>query len=301
MFSLHQSAHFVWLLLPSLLFVAETGAAEQLRWKLKPDDRLKMVSSQVVATKTTYTGAEVESTIDLRLEGEWIVTGVNDGAIQLTQKVTRVRMEMQSPKTDPVAFDTGDEKRATALARQLQGAIAPLIGASLQVKMSDRGEILSVELPAELSQPKPADEKSAGEPKPLTTAADELKSLLARPLLILPKNEVSAGDTWTVEDATNAPAGALALKKTFKLVELADTDSGQVAKIEAEAKVELDAKTRLKVTESGFNQTVDFNLDDGLVTSSKQELRLRTEQPYRETTIVVDVTTTLTTTLERMQ
>lgn len=269
-------------------------AAEQLAWKLKPDDRLNVTTHQTVTTNTTYTGTAVQSTLTLVIESQWRVTAASEGSIELTQTVKRAKVEMQTPKSEPIVYDSAGDERPTGAARKLQSAVQPLIGLSVQLKMNERGEMLAAELPAEGSEgDKPDEGKTA------SVSQHMLQSLLSKPIVVLPKDEVSASDTWQDESTSTSSVGEVTTKKTYKLVSLDEVDGGQQAKIAAEGTISVDSQGKLKVTESGFDQTVLFDVEDGLLKSSEQSARMKTEKPYRETTITVDLATTLKTTIER--
>jgi hypothetical protein len=274
---------------------ADARAAERLAWKLKAGDRLQVTTDQTVATNTTYTGAVVESTMIFRVDSQWEVTGVADNQFELAQKVTRARVEMRTPKSDPLIYDSADEKRPTGAVRQLQAAVQPLIGLSAKVKMTERGEIVSAELPPELSQ----SAKSEGKENTPALSSETIKSLLSKALLILPEGNVDVGATWEGAATSSLPIGDIKTEKTYKLASIDEAECAKVARIEAEGNVQVTTKGKLKVTDSQFQQTALFAIDDGIVTSSEQSVKMKTESPYRETTIVVDMEMTLKTTITR--
>lgn len=287
---------FVWVfaLLATFAVIGEARAAERLAWKLKTDDRLAVTTTQTITTNTTYTGNSVESTLHLTVESQWHVTGVSDGVIDLTQKVTRARVEMQTPKSDPIVFDSADEKRASGPARQLQSAVQPLIGLTVKLKLYDRGEVLSAELP-EL----PETAKAAPNSRTSTVSPETLKALLSKPIAVLPEGEVEIGATWKEQSTSKSPVGEVQTEKTYKLLSVEEIDSQKIATIEAEGTIRVAPKGKLKVADSQFSQTVLFNVEEGLLTSSEQKVQMKTENPYRETTITVDMGMTLKTTIER--
>ena len=274
------------------------SAGERLRWKFESGERLRVTTQQTIKTETNYTGTSVQSTLTLLVETQWDVKSVADGKIELTQKVTRGRIAMESPKSDPVVYDSADENRPTGLARRLQSAIEPHLGRTVGVTMSERGEVLAVELPP----PEPADspEQSAKGEAP-AAPADALKSLVGKPLVILPEGEVDEGETWEGKEVGEAAVGGVTMTKTFTLVGVEKSEAGPQARIEADAKIQLQPTAKMKLTDGEFKQTILFDIEDGKIASSEQQVNLKTESPYRETTIVVDVTMTEKTTFERVK
>lgn len=298
----------IWLLsslvlLQAAVCAASASAAEPLRWKLSPGDRLRVVTEQTVVTDTTYTGVAVQSTLTLLVESDWEVKSASEGKFEIAQKVARARVEMQSPKTDPVLYDSQDEKRPTGAARQLYNAIQPLIGLTAQVTMSDRGEIVAVELPTPAQDSAEAadkDKKPSGGNAAPTVPAETLKSLLGKPLVVLPADAVETGATWQASDVGEATVGPVTIEKTYKLAALEEVDGHEQATIAGSGQIALKSTGGLKLTDSSYAQTVLFDATEGAVTSSEQKVRLRTEKPYRETTIVVDTTLTQKTTAQKI-
>ncbi len=275
----------------------EEAAAERIAWKLQTGDRLQVTTEQTVVTNTTYTGAAVESTLSFHIESEWKVTGVADDGFELSQTITRAKVELQTPKNDPLAYDSADEKRLTGAARQLQAALQPLVGLTAKVKLSPRGEILSAELPAELSEAN----KSSGKDAMQAVSAETLKNQLTKALVILPEGDVDVEATWDGHSVSKLPVGEVKTAKNYKLAGIDDADNQQVARIEADGTVQVTTKGNLKVTDSRLQQTALFSFAEGIVTSSEQTVKMKTESPYRETTIVVDMAMTLKHTLKRIE
>jgi hypothetical protein len=59
-----------------------------------------------------------------------------------------------------------------------------------------------------------------------------------------------------------------------------------------------DAKDAPTIKEHAQSGTVRFSIDQGRVVSAEQEQKLITERPYRETTIVVSLSSKQTTTIK---
>jgi hypothetical protein len=276
------------------LVAAPTARAEQLRWKLKQGDELQVNTTETVKSTTRYTGQDINSTTTFVIESRWKVDAVEEGSFQLTQTIERAKVEILSPMTDPIVYDSSSDQRPTGAARQLQTVLKPLLGTSIKLTMNDRGEVSSVQLP-ELS---PADAKAGS--VALTAATKEiLNTALSKPLVVLPEKDVAAGDEWPGQTKTNLPAGEVTTAKTYRLVSFADEADGKQAAIEADGKVDYSAQSKLKVVDSSFRQTATFDVAAGLLTGSEQTVRVKTEKPYRETTITVDVESTVKTTIQR--
>lgn len=296
---LSRSNNTLMIVLASLLataaFARDAVSADLLRWKLKAGDELQIVSEQSVVSKTSYAAEAVATTVNISLESRWIVGKVAAEQIELTQQIDRIQVRLETPKTAAIIYDSADEKRPSGLARQLQSALKPLLGAQLKLTMTDRGEIVTSELPPGLAAAAGENKSSA----PLV-GAEAIRELVSKPPVVLPLEEVEPGATWEVKANQRSPIGDVTDERTFRLLAIDEADAGRIARIEATSKLEFEpSKAKLKVTESSLKQTVLFAVEGGNVRSTEQTMRLRTESPYRETTIAVEVDTTLKTTYDR--
>jgi hypothetical protein len=130
-------------------------------------------------------------------------------------------------------------------------------------------------------------------------SADTLNQLLQQALVVLPEKEMSKGDTWKAERATTTPLGKLQQTTTYTLADITGEADQQTAKITQSGQLELaPANKKLKLTAQSLDGMVRFALEPGRVVSAERTQRLKTEQPYRETTIVVDLETRITTKVE---
>src|SRR5262249_11034826 len=119
----------------------------------------------------------------------WTIQSVDaDGKAKMTQRIERVRLAMDTPKTR-VQFDSKDGKAADATLEPVRA----LIGLELAVTMDARGEISEVKLPDDalkvLKGPKTA---GLGE----LFSSEGLKKMLNESVLPLPHGAVAKGKSW---------------------------------------------------------------------------------------------------------
>jgi hypothetical protein len=220
--------------------------------------------------------------------------GAGDTA-EITQQIKRLQVTLTSPTDPPLTYDSADEKRPTGAARQLESSLKPLLAAQYRITMNDRGEVLAAKMVETAGEPK--DEKQTADKNPVS--GDTVQQLLKQPLVVLPEKDVSAGDTWKTETQTTTPLGKLRQTTTSTLRDIAGEGQDQTATIAQSAELQLEpTNKKLQLTSHELEGTVRFAIGLGRVTSVERTQQLRTESPYRETTIAVDLRTRLSTHIE---
>jgi hypothetical protein len=276
-----------------IVIIAPTSLqAEEWRWKLAAGDKLKVDSAQTIVSETQYSGKSIKSTTDLAIGVLWTVDSVEDDKINLTQQVQSIKVGLVSDR-ETLEFDSAAKEKPKGAARQLQAALAPLLGVKLQSVMTTRGELVSSELPEDSK----ADEATADAVRYRAWGA-ALKKMGRQTLLLLPPGEVMAGDDWKHEVTGSEALGSFTRTTTYRLKAIEDG----VAVVEQSVELDLsDPKRNLKVLENSATGEAKFSIDDGAVLSSDWRMKIKTENPYRETGISVVAETTLKTTIERLK
>jgi hypothetical protein len=119
-----------------------------------------------------------------------------------------------------------------------------------------------------------------------------VQQLLRRPLVVLPEKVVTSGDEWTTTSDLQTAAGAFKQQTTYRLKGTAEQGGKTVQRIEMSSKIDPQVK------EQKHNGTILFSADEGRVVEAEQTQRLVTERPYRETAIVVTLSSTQKTTVK---
>ena len=279
------------------LFVGVTSAQTELRWKLQPGQQFAVSVAQQTTSDVAYSGKKVTTQIDISMELGWTVTAADEKAISIKQSLRRMVLKMESPKVGKVTFDSADKSRPSGPAREVAAAIAPLLSAEILLEMNPRGEVLSA---------KPANESAekllAAQSDPDTLGSkDAIQQLLKQSLIVLPENAVAEGSTWTTTTEISSTLGKGQQTTTYSLAGLVEQDGMSLQKITSTSKLDLTpstAKDAAIVKEHAQSGAVLFSTDQGRVISAEQEQKLITERPYRETTIVVTLSSKQTTTLK---
>jgi hypothetical protein len=286
-------------LLASLLLAASTASAQTtLRWQLKQGDRPTIETQQQTTSKVSYVGKETATQIDLAMTLGWEVTAAEDDTFTIKQSVRRLLVRIDSPAAGRIEYDSVKRIQPTGAARDIQLAVAPLLQAELKLTMNDRGEVLDVQPLGEAAEKLLAAGGQQG--GAAATASQTMQQLLRQPLVVLPEKEVNPGDAWTRETKLTTPLGPATQTTTYKYVGPAEDDK-DLARIETTGELKLAmpaaAEKGVALKEHEQSGAILFSTAAGRLARAEQTQTLVTERPYRETTIVVSLTSKQTTTV----
>jgi hypothetical protein len=214
----------------------------------------------------------------------------------IEQTVDAIRIEMKGAGGNAVTYDSREKKPIVGAGKELASGVAPLIGAKFKVTINSLGAISAAEkLTVDVEPPAPAQ----GTKPPVSD--ESIAQLLREPMLPFPKELAGKEPTWTDERETTTALGQVKQKRTFTLA--GHEDRGGVAAAKIVLKGELDVtpvpgkKGAAKLTTQSHSGTIWFAKDAGRLLAAETTQRLVTESAYRDSAIVVDLTTTLSTKL----
>jgi len=223
-----------WSLALVVAFAGSDALGASLRWKLKVGEALRYEMTEKTITTVSTGGTEVSKvTLTQTVDLTWNVKGVDpQGAADLTHTINRVRIKIESPMLN-VDFDSKDEQGP---ANPLRSLFKVLVGTPFPFKMSPQGVLSDVQIPGNISKILNELGGAAGGSKNIFSE-EGLKTMITQASVIMPKEEVSEGKTWTQEsEIPSPPMGSLTLAKTYRY----DGESPQgVAKIGVDAKFTL--------------------------------------------------------------
>jgi hypothetical protein len=270
-----------------LLYAATASAQTTFRWKLSEGEKLAIAVTQETTSDVAYSGKKTTTLIKLRMHLTWqVLKPVEDGKIRVAQSLDRITFELDSPTAGRVQFDSADQARPGAAAREIAAAIKDLMAAKHEITLSDSGEVLAAKTLG-ADPPAAASKNDAAAPG---LSAASVQQLLQQPLVVLPKDAKSIGDTWTTESELASALGPAKQKTTYRYAaRLKDEENARLEQIDVKTALELAAKGAALPVVKLHEQvgTVQFDSATGRVVSAEQSQKLVTERPYRETTIVV--------------
>jgi Family of unknown function (DUF6263) len=301
-----------WLLVGMVACAWPSVASGQtlLRWKLKAGESLNVEVQQETESQVAFSGKSTTTKIDLTVELGWLVTAADDKGIKLKQTIKGVKLKLQSPQGGLIDYDSAAAARPAGQAREVADSIKPLIGTEIELTMSDRGEIVAAEPVNKLAEELLAAEGQPQEQKAFSRTA--IQQLLRQSLVILPEKAVAANDEWKNTSNLAGAAGNYQQVTTYRLAGISDQGGQPIARLEMTAKLDPAAAAtpsaklpsgkrptvgKLTVKSHQQSGTVLFAPEQGRVVEAEQTQKLVTERPYRETTIVVTLSSKQKTTV----
>lgn len=292
--------------LAAVLFIglclsATASGQELLRWKFEKGQALNVVVSQATLLETTAGSTPRRMSIDLTLEMSWSIDEVDAQQVAtITQKFARLNAKLKVDGSESVEYDSAAKSQPIGAAQYFSAA-GKLVGATLSLKMNDRGEILEVV---------PSDEtaellKGAVDSPALAAllSKEGLSDTLKQATLTLPEQPLEKDDTWTSASSAKLAIGQVAQKLTYTFQGPQEREGETLDAITVAAELTVKKTAGAKPSETALKEhqhagTLFFDRAAGRFVESNIEQRLVTERPYRGTQVRVVATTTLKTTIQ---
>lgn len=217
--------------------------APSLKWKFTKGDSFRYQMDQKTVTEIKANGQNIKTTVTQTVDTTWNVKGVEaDGSAAMSQVIDRIKTRIESP-FGAYEYDSKEEKPAEGpIAASLVPMLKALVGATFQYKISPRGELTDVQVPASLVE---AMKQAGGAGAAGMFSEDGLKNMINESSLIIP-DDISK--PWTRQaKLPSPPIGTLILDKTYKY----EGTEGNDEKIGLEVKVNLEPEANSKI-ESKF-------------------------------------------------
>ncbi|MDX1946055.1 MAG: DUF6263 family protein [Pirellulaceae bacterium] len=279
------------------MFSGELAAQTLLRWQLAEGDSLALSVRQETQSVVVFSGKETKTTIDLTMELGWQVTAASEDILTVKQKVKRIVLKLNSPAAGAIEFDSQAQANLIGPARTVAATVSPLVGAEIEITLDRRGQVTGVKPLGEAAEKLLAggkDDEGAG-------SAQAIQQLLRQPLAILPEKPVAIGDSWTTTSDLAAAVGKFQQEIVSTLAGEVEEGGQKLLKIDQKwtlTPADPAAKPKLTLKSHQQTGTLLFAAAAGRLASAEQTQKLVTERPYRETTIVVTLSSTQQTTVK---
>ncbi len=254
--------------------VGSTAQGANLRWKLKVGDSLRYEMSEKRVTSVLTGGAEVSKvTLTQTVDLTWSVKDVeSQGSANLTHTIDRVRIKIESPQGS-IDFDSKDEKGE---GNPLKTLFKVLVGKPFSFKMDPQGALSDVKVPQNVARILKELGGAAGGADQIFSE-EGLKTMITQSSVILPKEEISTGKSWTQEVKIPAPPlGSMVLAKTYRFE--GESPENGMAKIGIDAKFTLQSvpgvDVPFKIQSQASKGEISFDNAVGRLTSSSLNEKL---------------------------
>jgi hypothetical protein len=291
---MHRTATWTWLGLSLLVMGWHTPlrSDEPLRWKLKAGEALRYGFQQRSQAETTSAGKSTVVALEMSMQLAWLVDEVDtQGTATLTQSIEQLAVLMQVDSLTPVRYDSSEPAPASGPGKEIAEGVAALIGGKYQVKLTARGEILSVELSESLR--KMLEGTKSGD----LFTPEGLSRIVRQSSVVLPEPTVGAGDTWETTQDQSTPLGGLHVVTRYTHGGKDEMAGRSCEKITSTASIQLQpapgAAMPTTLKESAQTGTIWFDAAAGRFVKSALQQKLVTERKYRERALRVSTTTTM--------
>ena len=202
-----QALSFIVLTMVVVCATSQTvQAGKTLRYQFKQGEQFVYAMDQTMDMKMSIVGQDVEMKMNQKIEMLQKVEAVDSaGVASISQRITRIRMEMTGPPGTAMRYDSAEKKKPEGLVAQIAPLFKTLTKAEFKVKMAPSGELLEVEVPTEFF------EKLKETPGMNLLEGmfnkDSFKQMLTQAATTFPTTPVDQGDTWTNSFALDNPLG----------------------------------------------------------------------------------------------
>ena len=200
-----QSLSFMFLTMAVVCATSQTAqAGKTLRYQFKQGEQFVYAMDQTMDMKMSIVGQDVEMQMNQKIEMLQKVAAVDSaGVASISQKITRIRMEMTGPPGTAMKYDSAEKKKPEGLVAQIAPLFKTLTNAEFNVKMAPSGKLVEVEVPTEFFEK--LKETPGGNLLEGMFNKDSFKQMLTQAATTFPTTPVDQGDTILVYVAELVP------------------------------------------------------------------------------------------------
>jgi hypothetical protein len=264
--------------------VASARADGAPRWKFKPGETLHYVLERAADGKMSLAGNEFGIQMGMTFDTTWKCAGVNDdGTANVEQTIDRIQINMASPLSGEVKYDSaGSEKPSGPVWTLLGPMVDGMLGQTFTLKVSPTGAVSDITLPAKLKQA--FDKQVVGQNRQAGmgiggNAFNEkgIKELIEKAVLPLPET-ADKEVTWSQSFTNEIPfLGNEIAETTYSLKGDETVDGKQLVKIAAATEILFEPaespRAELEITEQEGTATYYFDAEAGHMIKSEGKQR----------------------------
>jgi hypothetical protein len=190
------------------LAAGPAAAQTTLRYKFKEGETLNYAMDQKMKMTTNIMGKAIEMNMDQTAQMTWKIGAVDsDGNAKLEIKFGRTKMSMDTPMGKVEVDSDKSDEPDDPLGKILHTVIKTMAGLTVTGKISTRGEITDIEMPAEVA--KKLQGLPGAEALGDTFSPDGLKRMMGQSGIVLPKEPVDKGAAWKNKVDMKLPIGKI--------------------------------------------------------------------------------------------
>ena len=277
---------------------SRTASAQEVAWGFDSGDAYVVEFDQETIVTTEFNLIERKIGSRVQLTMGWNVTAVSpDGVATIDQTIQRIVMTLHAPQVGElragqeaqatkIVADTDLAEADTKVARNMLKQIKPLINANFTVTMQPNGAIDSVVAsPETLETIRNA--PGSMQMRELLTP-EGLKQIFGQSIIVLPKSEFKADETWTGTREATTDLGAFTISDQFTFAGDSEFEGETLTTISVSSESTLTPKPDSDPVEfTGTSGTGKIYFDPAAKIFVASEFRneYKTSKPVRETAI----------------
>lgn len=250
----------------SLEATAEDGAS--LQWKFPAGRKLNIVMTQQMRNAQELGGQEMATDMSTTSYMTWEVAEVDEsGVATINSTIDRMTMNMKSPQGE-FEIDSDAKQELTGMAKVVGETLIGMVGKPFGQTMNTRGQVLTVDFPAEF-------EKAS-----MVMGKDAMEKLIKNASPTFPDKPIAVGETWDQETTTGMPngLGEMRLQSTYTYQGTESVDGKMLDIIGIGMKVDFvtsdDSPASIEVTDQNTNGKMYFDSANGHTAMMKVEQKM---------------------------
>lgn len=255
-------------LVASLVPTSIAQQAPELRYKFQEGQTLPYQLQQSTESTVSINGQTIEQKLEQTFDVTWKVTKVRgDGSAEIAQTFDRVRLKLDS-LLGQMEFDTKDGKEAEGPMAQLGAVFRDLVGGEGSIRVTPRGDVVDVKLPAKAAEALKNVPALPGGQRMLSE--ETFQNIFSQAMLSFPEK---AATTWsTKREIGQPPVGTMLMDAEYTHAG-PDAQSKGLDKIDSKINLDYKFNADLPVTIKLKKQTAGgtslFDRAKGLLVRSK--------------------------------
>ncbi len=303
-FAINWQAALVTIVIASFAAGSAVAQTTPLRWKFAKSDQFEIAIEQTTKLETEADLVKQNIDTSSAVKFRWFVQELDaKGIAQIDMVLQSVQLKITMPVSNGVRtleVDTAatpvakPDVQETEMLQNLQA----VLGKTIRLQVTDRGEIISVELDAATKESLRLAPQSMQIRQMLTD--DGLRELFASGAPVLPENEIKKGESWTVDKDFAIPAGQFRREQKLTWLGNETHDNVSQEKIDVTAQLSLlspapnsakpsEVATKLAIKSQNTTGTIWFDSEKGMITQGSVASSLVTESRYRDKAIVTRI------------
>jgi len=241
------------------------------------------------------------SSNDMQMWIDWEVVDVGpNGTSTIKQTIKRITLVTKTPNESGeqvTNVDTDAQDNASGLAARLAQMIAPLIGGTITIQMTERGAIESVVIPESTMESLRQAPESMRLRQLFTKKG--LSEMFGQAALETPDKPVAKGDTWESSREITSEMGTFDQVQEFTFQGQSPDSNMQIITLKTKLREKSPSQTGARLDKFEGTGTFEYDTAEGVFSESQIDNQMVTTKPYSDMVIETNVTSRIKLSVKR--